>query len=109
MIHGIQSGLWKCPLKYFECVSNTLTTVPHVLYRVSWCIFDKNLGIFRKSVNFNFLVAALDGGGDVVNDDHDDMERPIPPPPGLVLRATKPVVATNHSSLPTTCLSAFDF
>ena len=31
------------------------------------------------------------------------------PPPGLVLRASKPVVATNHSSLPTTCLSAFDF
>ena len=58
----------------------------------------------------DFLVAAQNGGGDVVNDDHDDMERPIPPPPpGLVLRASKPVVATNHSSLPTTCLSAFDF
>ena len=33
----------------------------------------------------------------------------LPLPPGLVLRASKPVVATNHSSLPTTCLSAFDF
>ena len=54
-------------------------------------------------------MAALDCDGDVVNDDHDDMERPIPPPLGLVLRASKPVVATNHSFLPTTCLSAFDF
>ena len=71
--------------------------------------FDKNLSIFGKGINSNFLVAALDGDGDVVNDDHDDMERPIPAPPGLVLRATKPVVATNHSSLPTTCLSSFDF
>ena len=49
------------------------------------------------------------GSSLVVNDDHDDMERPIPPLLGLVLRASKPVVATNHSSLPTTCLSAFDF
>ena len=50
--------------------------------------FDKNLSIFGKGINSNFLVAALDGDGDVVNDDHDDMERPIPAPPGLVLRAT---------------------
>ena len=35
VIHGIQSGLWKCPLKYFEGVSNTLTTVPHVIDCVS--------------------------------------------------------------------------
>ena len=43
--------------------------------------FDKNLSIFGKGINSNFLVAALDGDGDVVNDDHDDMERPIPPRP----------------------------
>ena len=63
----------------------------------------------RKKGKLQLSSGSPGGGGDVVNDDHDDMERPIPPPPGLVLRASKPVVATNHSSLPTTCLSAFDF
>ena len=53
-----------------------------MFYIVFHGVFLTKTSVFsEKSVNFNFLVAALDGGGDVVNDDHDDMERPIPPPP----------------------------
>ena len=49
-----------------------------MFYIVFHGVFLTKTSVFsEKSVNFNFLVAALDV--DVVNDDHDDMERPIPP------------------------------
>ena len=30
VINVIQQNLWKCPLKYFECVSYTLTTISNM-------------------------------------------------------------------------------